>query len=343
MDLLRPVGGPTRDVVDALECWLASADEPEPLVVETSGSTGRPKRVVLSRRAVLASVTATERRLGLGGQWLLTLPVAYVAGLQVVCRSLVAGHRPVLSEEHASLAEATRALGEEARFVSLVPTQLHRMLDDPSGVEALRTFHTVLLGGGPVDEGLRSRAAEEGVRVVATYGSSETAGGCVYDGYALDGVALAIGRGGRVRIGGPTLFDGYEGDPELTASVLEDGWFLTSDAGRLDDDGRLHVLGRLDDVVVSGGVNVPTPAVARRLRAHPGVAAAEVLGVPDEEWGNRVVAFVVAPAGLSLGEARDWVGGEHPRSWAPRSLVVLDEIPLLSNGKPDRMRLRELA
>ncbi len=341
MDFLRPVRGSTGDVVAALDGWLAAAGEPEPLVVETSGSTGRPKRVVLSRRAVLASVAATERRLGASGRWLLTLPVSYVAGLQVVCRSLVAGQRPVLLEDHGSFAQAVAATAPA--FVSLVPTQLHRMLDVPEEAAALRTFHTVLLGGGPVDAMLRARAAEAGVRVVATYGSSETAGGCVYDGYALDGVALAIGRGGRIRIGGPTLFDGYEGDAELTASVLEDGWFLTSDAGRLDEDGRLHVLGRLDDVVVSGGVNVPTPAVAARLREHPGVEAVEVLGVPDEEWGNRVAAFVVAPGGLSLPDARAWVGEVHPRSWAPRSLVVLDEIPLLDNGKPDRMRLRELA
>ena len=343
MDFLRPVGGATRDVVAALDGWLAAADEPAPLVVETSGSTGRPKRVALSRRAVLASVTATERRLGASGRWLLTLPVSYVAGLQVVCRSLAAGQQPALLEERGSFVAAVDAMGstDEVRLVSLVPTQLHRMLDVPEEVAALRTFHTVLLGGGPVDAALRARAAEAGVRVVATYGSSETAGGCVYDGYALDGVALAIGRGGRIRIGGPTLFDGYEGDPELTESVLEDGWFLTSDAGRLDEDGRLHVLGRLDDVVVTGGVNVPTPAVAARLRAHPAVAAVEVLGVPDEEWGNRVVAFVVGD--LSLPEARAWVGEAHPRSWAPRSLVLLEEIPLLANGKPDRLRLRELA
>ncbi|GAA2148856.1 o-succinylbenzoate--CoA ligase [Nocardioides koreensis] len=346
MEFLRPVRGATRDVVAALDGWLAVPGEPEPLVVETSGSTGRPKRVVLSRRAVLASVTATERRLGASGRWLLTLPVSYVAGLQVACRSLVAGRQPALLEEHGSFVAATDAMTstgstDEERFVSLVPTQLHRMLDVPEEVAALRTFHTVLLGGGPVDAALRERAAGAGVRVVATYGSSETAGGCVYDGYALDGVALAIGRGGRIRIGGPTLFDGYEGDPELTKSVLEDGWFLTSDAGRLDEDGRLHVLGRVDDVVVSGGVNVPTPAVAARLRAHPAVAAAEVLGVPDEEWGNRVVAFVVGD--LSLPEARAWVGEAHPRSWAPRALVLLDEIPLLANGKPDRVRLRGMA
>jgi O-succinylbenzoic acid--CoA ligase len=197
----------------------------------------------------------------------------------------------------------------------------------------------VLLGGGPIDAALRLRAAEAGVNVVATYGSAETAGGCVYDGYALDGVALKIDTDGRVRIAGPTLFDGYD-DPVLTAEVLVDGWFLTSDAGRLDEDGRLHVLGRLDDMVVTGGVNVPAPAVAARLREHPSVQAVEVLGVPDEEWGNRVVAFVVGS--LSADEARDWVGEKHPRSWAPRQLVTLDAIPLLPNGKADRLALRGL-
>lgn len=341
MSFLHPVVGPPAEVVTALADWLAEPAEPAPLVVETSGSTGAPKRVVLSRRAVLASVRATERRLGASGRWLLALPASYVAGVQVICRSLVAGHEPVLLEEHASFAAATEALGDAPRFTSLVPTQLHRMLDDPADRAALRTFHTVLLGGGPIDPSLRARAEAAGVRVVATYGSSETAGGCVYDGYALDGVALAIGPDGRVRIGGPTLFEGYDGDPALTAATLVDGWFLTSDAGRLDEDGRLQVLGRLDDVVISGGVNVPTPAVAARLREHPDVEAVEVLGVPDEEWGHRVVAFVVG--GLSLDEARDWVAAERPRSWAPRQLVPLDALPLLDNGKVDRMRLRELA
>jgi O-succinylbenzoic acid--CoA ligase len=332
--------GTTRQVVGSLAAWLADPAEPDPLVVATSGSTGAPKRVVLSRRAVLASVRATERRLQGSGPWLLALPAAYVAGVQVICRSLVAGHEPVLLEEHGSFAGAAAALGPDG-FVSLVPTQLHRMLDVGEDLAALRTFRTVLLGGGPVDPALRQRADAEGVRVVATYGSAETAGGCVYAGYALDGVALAIDRDGRLRISGPTLFDRYDGDPELTAEVLVDGWFLTSDAARLDEDGRLQVLGRLDDVVVSGGVNVPAPAVAARLREHPDVVAVEVLGVPDEEWGNRVVAFVVGD--LDLDRARAWVAEAHPRTWAPRQVVRLDEIPMLGNGKPDRLRLRGLA
>ncbi len=323
-----------NSAVSELAGWLA-ADDPAPWIVETSGSTGRPKRVALSRDAVLASVHASARRLGGSGRWLLAVPAAYVAGVQVICRSLVAGHEPLVLEDHASFADAAR----EADFVSLVPTQLHRLLDTDAA--ALRDFHTVLLGGGPIDPALRRRAADAGVRVVATYGSAETAGGCVYDGYALDGVAVALGPDGRIRIAGPTLFDGYDGDPGLTAEVLVDGWFLTADAGRLDDDGRLHVLGRVDDVVVTGGVNVPAPAVAARLREHPGVVAAEALGVPDEEWGNRLVAFVVGE--VPLDELRAWVAEAHPRSWAPRQLVTLPEIPLLANGKPDRLALRELA
>jgi o-succinylbenzoate---CoA ligase len=328
--------GSTPEVVAALSAWVTGTDD-EPLVVETSGSTGRPKRVVLSRRAVLASVHATARRLDGEGRWLLALPAAYVAGAQVVCRSVVAGAPPVLLEEHDSFASAAA----DVDFVSLVPTQLVRMLDVPEEVDALRSLHTVLLGGGPIDPALRARATDAGVRVVATYGSAETAGGCVYDGVALDGVALATEADGRLRVAGPTLFDGYDGDPELTARVLVDGWFRTEDAARIDEDGRLQVLGRLDDVVVSGGVNVPAPAVARRLREHPAVREAEVLGVPDEEWGNRLVAFVVGD--LTLEDARAWVAEAHPRSWAPRQLVALEALPLLGNGKVDRLRLAALA
>lgn len=324
--------------VAAVADWLAAPD-PDPWVVETSGSTGAPKRVQLPRAAVLASVNASAHRLGASGRWLLALPAPYVAGLQVLCRSLVAGHEPVVLDDHDGFTAATAALGTGDRFVSLVPTQLHRLLD--TDLAALRTFHTVLLGGGPIDPALRARAEGAGVHVVATYGSAETAGGCVYDGYPLDGVAVVLGDDARIRIGGPTLFAGYDGDPALSAEVLVDGWFLTSDAGRIDEDGRLQVLGRLDDVVVTGGVNVAAPAVAARLREHPAVAAVEVLGVPDEEWGNRVVAFVVGAVGIE--EARDWVAERHPRSWAPRQLVVLDALPLLANGKPDRLRLRALA
>ena len=152
----RVLFSPTIAEVDA---WLAAPGEPEPVVVETSGSTGRPKRVVLSRRAILASVRATESRLGGSGPWVLALPITYVAGLQVVCRSLVAGHRPVLLDDHASLAEAVAAAGG-APYLSLVATQLHRALESPDDTAALAACSAVLVGGGPVDRSLRRRARD---------------------------------------------------------------------------------------------------------------------------------------------------------------------------------------
>jgi len=339
--------------IGALAAWLEAPGEPEPWVVETSGSTGRPKRVQLSRAAVRASIDLSARRLAGSGRWLLALPETYVAGVNVITRSLAAGAPPVLLNDHETFADAAREVGEGG-FVSLVPTQLRRLLDVPADADALSGFHTILLGGGPIDPVLRERAAAAGLRVVGTYGSAETCGGCVYDGLPLDGVGLAIGTNGRVRISGPTLFSGYAGEPALTDEVLvgpstDSGgtaWFLTSDAGRIDEDGRLQLLGRIDDMVVTGGVNVPAALVARRLREHPAVDSAEALGVPDEEWGQRVVAFVTfaeSAEALTLDELRDWVGQVHPRAWAPRQVVTLREIPLLGNGKTDRLALKELA
>jgi o-succinylbenzoate---CoA ligase len=336
MGFLRLTGDPERDV-GAVEGWLAAA-EAEPLAISTSGSSGRPKQVLLERAAVLASAAGSSARLGGTGPWLLALPSSYVAGFNVVVRSLVAGHRPVVLGDRTPVAVAT-----EGAFVSVVPTQLHRWLDSPGDGTALARCHTVLVGGGPVDPSLRARAAEAGVRLVATYGSAETCGGCVYDGLPLDGVALAVAVDGRIRIGGPTLFRGYLDDPVATRESLVDGWFVTSDAGRLDDDGRLRVLGRVDDMVVSGGVNVPAAAVAARLREHPAVSAAEVVGLPDLEWGNRVVAVLALEEELTLEETRDWVAVVHPRAWAPRQVRVVPALPMLANGKVDRLAVRDLA
>lgn len=336
MSFLRPSDEPSV-AIRQLSRWL-EADAPPPLLIETSGSTGRPKGVVIPRRAVLASVEASARRLGASGRWMLALPSSYVAGVQVIVRSLVAGHEPVVVDGFDVGRAAAADHTDVPTFVSLVPTQLHRIVGNPEQVAALARCHAVLVGGGGLDPEVRRRAEDLGVRVVATYGSSETSGGCVYDGVPLDGVAVTIGAEGRIRIAGPTLFSHYADDPSLTAESVVDGWFLTSDAGRIDEDGRLQVLGRIDDVVVSGGVKVPVAAVARRLRQHLLVEDAEVLGVPDPEWGERVVAVVVG--NVREGELRDWVSLEHPRSWAPREFRWVDSLPLLPNGKVDRQAIR---
>jgi len=333
---LRPVRGTAEELLALLHDWRSAA-APPPLVIETSGSTGRPKRVALSRAAMLASVDATHARLGGPGQWVLNLPPHHVAGVQVLFRSVVAGVEPVVATDPVAAVEALTA---QRAYLSLVPTQLVRALRDDHVTEALTRFDTVLVGGGPLDPRVRAEAEARGVRVVQSYGMSETCGGCVYDGRPLDGVRLRIDDDGQVLVGGAVLFDGYEGDPGRTAEVLADGWLRTADLGRITDDGRLEVLGRVDDVVISGGVNVPTPAVARMLRDHPSVEDVHVVGVPDAEWGSRVVAVVVADPVPPLDELRDLV---TPRSWAPRALVAVDALPLLANGKVDRLRVEEVA
>ena len=343
---LRPVQGSAREILALLRAWEAAPQEPEPLVVQTSGSTGEPKRVVLSRAAMRASATGTASRLGGPGQWLLNLPGAYVAGLQVLFRSVLAGTEPVLQDEHPDFAAAAAALTGPRRYLSLVPTQLARMLGSAADLEALRGFDTILVGGAGMDPSLRRTAEDAGLRLVATYGMSETCGGCVYDGVPLDGVAVKVDAERRVQIAGPVLFDGYDGRPDATSQVLSGGWLRTQDLGRLDEDGRLVVLGRVDDVVISGGVNVPGPAVAARLREHPRLRAAEVTGVADPEWGQRVVAVVVPadPADPpSRDELRDFVAAVHLRAWAPQDVVPVPQIPLLGNGKVDRAALERIA
>jgi O-succinylbenzoic acid--CoA ligase len=335
---LRPVSGTAVEILGLLRDWDA-ADDPGPLVVETSGSTGAPKRVVLSRAAMRASADATHERLGGPGQWLLALPATYVAGLQVLFRSVRAGTDPVVVRggPHAGAAELTG----DRRYVSLVPTQVRRLLDEQEEPGGLAGFDAVLVGGAALDAGLREAAQAAGATVVATYGMSETCGGCVYDGQPLAGVEVAVGDDGRVRIRGPVLFDGYEGRPDLTAQAMRDGWFVSADLGRVDEAGRVELLGRADDVVVSGGVNVPASAVAATLRRHPGVRAAEVVGVEDDHWGTAVVAVVVGDADRD--GLRDWVARQHPRAWAPQRVVAVAELPLLPNGKVDRLAVQALA
>ncbi|MBA2577307.1 MAG: AMP-binding protein, partial [Euzebyaceae bacterium] len=277
-------------------------------------------------------------------RWVLTLPSSYIAGVQVIVRSLVAGHQPAVVDGF----DLTSALGghdEAPHFLSLVPTQLHRLVGDPAQAPAIARCHTVLLGGGRIDPGLRRRAEGLGIHVVATYGASETAGGCVYDGVPLDGVEVLIGADARVRVRGPVLARGYRLRPDLTAGAFAGGTFTTGDLGRWTPDGRLDVIGRADDVIVTGGENVAAGEVAELLARHPAVAEAAVVGRPDPEWGQRVVAVVVPAdpaAPPDLAQLRAFVTAAAAAHHAPRQLVVVDRLPLLPTGKVDREALREL-
>jgi len=314
------------------------------VVLATSGSTGPPKGVLLTAAALEAAAAASLARLGgpPTGAWLSCLPPSAAGGLQVLVRSRLLGIPPVVLEPFSVEGMAGAVAAGRVARVALVPTMLARLL--AAGVD-LSGLDTVLVGGASLNPQLRRRAEAAGARVVTTYGLTETAGGCVYDGVPLDGVEVAVGDDGLVEVGGPVLAQGYRtaaGDVDLPR---RGGRFVTADLGRLAPDGRLEVVGRADDVVVSGGVNVAADAVAAVLAEHPSVAEAAVTGRPDPEWGEVVVAVVVAgsDAAPTLAELRAAVRDRLGGAAAPRDVVVVDALPLLPGGKVDRSALRRLA
>lgn len=318
--------------------------EPIALVVGTSGSTGTPKRTALTARALAASAAATERFFGsnsdAASQWLLALPAHYIAGAQVLARSVLAGTAPVIARSvtepvHFSpevLLQAVERMSSARRFISLVPTQLHKLLESADANphlgaeihEALGSFTGILLGGAPASADLLAAASALGLNTVTTYGSAETAGGCVYSGSVLPGVRVELvpeegmpavpdtggkpAQVGRIWISGAHLASGYIGDAARTAEhffTAADGtrWYRTDDYGLLSSaaapnsnkscsEQRLQALGRSDDVLISGGVKISARAVATVLEEHPSVREACVVGLSDARWGTAIAAAV---------------------------------------------------
>lgn len=385
------------------------------LVVGTSGSTGAPKQTALSVRALRASARATERFFAdypsvgsakpqraaseVPAQWLLALPAHYVAGAQVLARSALAGTTPVVAASVTDgvsftpevFLNAAERLSCARRFVSLVPTQVHKLLEAAEAnptmgseiYDALGQFTGILLGGAPASASLLAAARELGLNVVTTYGSAETAGGCVYSGTALPGVRLRVipedaglldssvagdaSAGGtptigRVWLGGEHLASGYMGDSARTAShffVDAHGcrWYRTDDYGSLtptapnapENEGApmLNVVGRSDDVIITGGVKVSARAVAAVLESHPAVREAAVMGIPDARWGSAVAAAITlrgasgaqsAPdtSGVTCDMLREFCTDKLGAAGAPKFLRILADFPTASTGKPDR-------
>ena len=382
--------------------------EPIALVVGTSGSTGTPKRTALTARALAASAAATERFFGsnsdAASQWLLALPAHYIAGAQVLARSVLAGTAPVIARSviepvHFSpevFLQAVERMSSARRFISLVPTQLHKLLESADADshlgadihEALSSFTGILLGGAPASADLLAAATALGLNTVTTYGSAETAGGCVYSGSVLPGVQVKLvpeegmpavpdieGKSaieesvqvGRIWISGAHLASGYIGDAARTAGhffTAADGtrWYRTDDYGLLAPDSnkncseqRLQVLGRSDDVLISGGVKISARAVATVLEEHPAVREACVIGLPDARWGTAIAAAVtlVPSAGTAAASTenspalneelcallRARCAEKLGAPAVPKQLSILPDFPLTSTGKPDRAKI----
>ena len=385
----------------------AEADSSIALVVGTSGSTGTPKRTALTARALAASAAATENffdsNSDAASQWLLALPAHYIAGAQVLARSVLAGTAPVIARSviepvHFSpevFLQAVERMSSARRFISLVPTQLHKLLESADANphlgaeihEALGSFTGILLGGAPTSADLLAAASALGLNTVTTYGSAETAGGCVYSGSVLPGVRVELvpeegmpavpdtggkpAQVGRIWISGAHLASGYIGDAARTAEhffIAADGtrWYRTDDYGLLspanDPDSathgsepRLQVLGRSDDVLISGGVKISARAVATVLEEHPAVREACVIGLPDARWGTAIAAAVtlVPSAGTAAASTenspalneelcallRARCAEKLGAPAVPKQLSILPDFPLTSTGKPDRAKI----
>ena len=297
------------------------------VIVTTSGSTGDPKQVVLSASAIRASASAFRQRYG-AFSWTCVLGAQHVAGLMVQARDLL-----------------DRPYADGRTAISIVPTQLVRALREPSSAAELAAYDAVLVGGAAIRPALLDQAEAAGIAVLTSYGMSETCGGVAFDGSPLPGADIAIGDDGRIDIGGPMLFSGYRLDPEAPAKVLVNGRLLTNDRGQwvIDDDGQrqLRVLGRIDDVIISGGVNVDLARLQRVLDARIDRPAV-VVGVPDPEWGTRVVVATTSDEAV-IGQWRDELRPYLEPAALPRQLLVVEAFPRTDSGKLDRRRLAEWA
>ncbi|AFM15485.1 acyl-CoA synthetase (AMP-forming)/AMP-acid ligase II [Mycolicibacterium chubuense NBB4] len=321
-------------------------DDDVAVVLSTSGTTGTPKGALLTAAALRASAEATHERLGGTGRWLLALSAYHVAGFQVLVRSVLAGTEPVAvpaAFDPDELVAAIGAMGSGRRYTSLVAAQLDKVLRAPEAADALASLDAVLIGGGPMPAGVAERARTAGIRVVRTYGMSETSGGCVYDGVPLDGVRVKLAADGRVSLGGPTVASGYR-NPVTPDPFAEPGWFRTDDIGAVDDSGVLEVLGRIDDAISTGGLTVLPSLVETAVATHPAVAECAVFGVADERLGQRVVAAVVVEDGASVtaAELRSHVSATLPSTAAPREVHVVEELPRRGIGKIDRRALARM-
>lgn len=373
---LAPIPAGPPEYVERVLAAVRPDDPSAPLendrvavVVATSGSMGEPRGVLLSGANLIASAKATDSRLGGPARWVMALPAHHVAGLLVLVRAHLSGIPPVPLEsvggaghfsavEFANATRAARALsdadGSQLR-TALVPTQLARIVElGVAATECLRAYDTILIGGAAAAHGLIARAASLGARIVTTYGMTETAGGCVYNGTPLAGIAVRISDAddtgiGRIELSGPQVALGYRLRSDLTSAAFGPGVHRTSDLGFIDRSDRLVVVGRVDDVVQVGGINVSVAAVEAAVQDHPIVAEAAVVSTPDDQWGAKISAFLVPSATdlMTPDELADSVvqraAGVLGAEARPRQVTILEKLPTLPTGKIDREALRALA
>ncbi|MCP3973730.1 MAG: AMP-binding protein [bacterium] len=343
------LGWPERRGPDAVE--LEPLSGRPVVVVTTSGSGGVPRGVLLTAGNIRAAADASQIHLNSRSEdsWLLVMPLHHVAGLAILWRAAHDGSQIVLHDGFDPAAVATE-LSVGVTWVSLVPTMLTRLLREANG--PWPGVRGALVGGAHASYELVAEANAAGLETLPTYGMTETAAqvctvrpgnveaaaGTV--GHSLPGVEVTIdappGQPGAIGISGPTVSPGYVGEPARS------GTFATNDIGYFDQSGRLVVIGRSDDVVVTGGEKVHPGLVERALLQLPAVTGAVAFGLADAEWGERLVAVVTGDHLVSE-DLRDALASELSRHAVPKEFRIVDRLPLLSNGKIDRATVRRQA
>ena len=304
------------------------------LVVSTSGSTGGSKEVGITAKALLASARSSNKFLNakFGQVWSLLLPLSHVAGVNVLVRSLELGTTPI------DLREANEFL--KADFTAIVPTQLFRALNgDDRLLEHLKNCQAVLVGGAALPAGLSDQAKSQGINIVTTYGMTETCGGCVYDGIALDGVEVKT-ENEMIKIKGPTLAFSYLNDEEAWKKCFVDGWFETSDRGEVVD-GKLKVFGRADDVIISGGEKISLSAIGTALQSQFPNSVIAAFAVPDVEWGNALHIAIAGEHAESTQEVTSYLERTLGVVAKPKGFLILSELPMMGIGKVDQQALAQ--
>lgn len=331
LDLLAGLAGGGVTVVAA---GVETRANPGRLVVYTSGSTAAPRGVRLTDRNLEAAARASMKHLGHGpdDNWLLAMPLHHVGGLSIIVRQVYAGGSVTVLDRFDPAGFAS-ALAGRVTLASVVPTMLRRII--PYGPYS--GLRAVLVGGGPIPEGLLEEAAAVGLPVLPTYGMTETFGQVATlrpdaslerKVHPLPGVELTIDNG-RIAVRGEQVSPGYVGEPDR-----DDSWLITNDLGDIDDEGALRVIGRADAVIVSGGENVNPETIEEVLRQHPDVDDVVVVGVDDDEWGQRVVCLYVGE--LTPGDLVEWSVGRLKGHMLPKEWRRVDSIPRISIDKPDR-------
>ncbi len=306
-------------------------DEEVALVVNSSGSTGDAKLIAISRSALIASTNACHKFLGAvpGDTWSLLLPTTHIAGLNVVIRATALGTK-VIDNRGANNYE-------DADFISIVPTQLHKAIHaDPKLLEHLRAAEAVLVGGGPLDVNLRKLAESKHVKVVTTYGMTEMSGGCVFNSKPLEGVKFELDNNGLIKVNGPMMAMGYIQADGTINSFAKNGWFSSTDLGEINS-GLLKVIGRSDEVIISGGEKISLPFVESEIKKIYPDTPLIVFSIPDQLWGERLCIGAIVE--LSLED----IGSKLGPIFKPKSLFLFNEIPTTTIGKPDRQSAKNMA